>query len=217
MDVFVPGCPPLGGPDLLGAQRAAGRAGPPNPAREIRIKLCHGKRSSSTRSPASKATPRSRSSSTSRATCEDAHFHVTQFRGFEKFCEGRPFYEMPSLMARICGICPVSHLIASAKACDAHPGGAHSRQRRAPAPHPEPGADRAVARAQLLPPLLAGPAAGHGCRPGQAQHLRRGGSHTRRWPATASACASSASRSSNGWAASGFIRPGSCPAASASR
>jgi NAD-reducing hydrogenase large subunit len=49
----------------------------------------------------------------------DAQFHVTQFRGFEKFCEGRPFSEMPSLMARICGICPVSHLIASAKACDA--------------------------------------------------------------------------------------------------
>jgi NAD-reducing hydrogenase large subunit len=49
----------------------------------------------------------------------DAHFHVTQVRGFEKFSEGRPFYEMPSLMARICGICPVSHLIASAKACEA--------------------------------------------------------------------------------------------------
>ncbi len=49
---------------------------------------------------------------------DDAHLHITQFRGFEKFCEGRPFYEMPSLMARICGICPVSHLIASAKACD---------------------------------------------------------------------------------------------------
>jgi NAD-reducing hydrogenase large subunit len=48
----------------------------------------------------------------------DARFHVTQFRGFEKLCEGRPFTEMPSLMARICGICPVSHLIASAKACD---------------------------------------------------------------------------------------------------
>ena len=48
-----------------------------------------------------------------------AHFHVTQLRGFEKFCEGRPFHEMPSLMARICGICPISHLIASAKACDA--------------------------------------------------------------------------------------------------
>jgi len=50
---------------------------------------------------------------------ENAHFHVTQVRGFEKFSEGRPFYEMPSLMARICGICPVSHLLASAKACEA--------------------------------------------------------------------------------------------------
>lgn len=50
---------------------------------------------------------------------EEARFHVTQVRGFEKLCEGRPFYEMPALMARICGICPVSHLIASAKACDA--------------------------------------------------------------------------------------------------
>jgi NAD-reducing hydrogenase large subunit len=44
---------------------------------------------------------------------------VTQFRGFEKLCEGRPLTEMPSLMARTCGICPVSHLTASAKACDA--------------------------------------------------------------------------------------------------
>ena len=50
---------------------------------------------------------------------EDAHLHVLQFRGFEKFCEGRPFYEMPSLTARICGICPLSHLLAGAKACDA--------------------------------------------------------------------------------------------------
>ncbi len=48
-----------------------------------------------------------------------AHLHIGQVRGFEKLCEGRPFYEMPSLMARICGICPVSHLMASAKACDA--------------------------------------------------------------------------------------------------
>jgi NAD-reducing hydrogenase large subunit len=47
-----------------------------------------------------------------------AQFHVTQFRGFEKFVEGRPMTEMPSVMARICGICPVSHLMASAKACD---------------------------------------------------------------------------------------------------
>src|SRR5208337_1522832 len=49
----------------------------------------------------------------------EAYFHTTQLRGFEKFVEGRPYYEMPYLMERICGICPVSHLLASAKACDA--------------------------------------------------------------------------------------------------
>jgi len=49
---------------------------------------------------------------------EQAKLHITQLRGFEKFCEGRPFPEMPSLTARTCGICPVSHLIASSKACD---------------------------------------------------------------------------------------------------
>jgi len=48
-----------------------------------------------------------------------ARFHNTQFRGFEKFCEGQVFQEMPNLTTRICGICPVSHQLASAKACDA--------------------------------------------------------------------------------------------------
>lgn len=48
----------------------------------------------------------------------DARFHVTEFRGFEAFCEGRPLWEMPGITARICGICPVSHLLASAKAGD---------------------------------------------------------------------------------------------------
>ncbi len=49
---------------------------------------------------------------------DDARFHVTEFRGFEKFCEGRTFWEMPGITARICGICPVSHLMASSKAGD---------------------------------------------------------------------------------------------------
>ncbi|MEX2183076.1 MAG: Ni/Fe hydrogenase subunit alpha [Chloroflexota bacterium] len=53
-----------------------------------------------------------------RGEVTDAHFHVTQFRGFERIVQGRPIHEMPSIMARICGICPVSHLIASSKACD---------------------------------------------------------------------------------------------------
>jgi NAD-reducing hydrogenase large subunit len=50
---------------------------------------------------------------------QTAQFHIVEFRGFEKFCEGRPFYEMPGLMSRICGICPVSHILSSAKAGDA--------------------------------------------------------------------------------------------------
>ena len=108
-----------------------------------------------------------------RARVEDAYFHVTQFRGFEKFCEGRPFYEMPSLMARICGICPVSHLSPRPRPatrswrCGFRETAAKLRA------GPEPGADRPVARAELLLPLLAGPAARHGRRPGEAQHLRR--------------------------------------------
>jgi NAD-reducing hydrogenase large subunit len=52
-------------------------------------------------------------------TVKEAQFKVVDFRGFEKFTEGRPFYEMPALTSRSCGICPVSHLLASAKACDA--------------------------------------------------------------------------------------------------
>jgi len=54
-----------------------------------------------------------------RGNVEKARFHVTQVRGFEKFCEGRLFWEMPVITARICGICPVSHHLASAKAGDA--------------------------------------------------------------------------------------------------
>jgi NAD-reducing hydrogenase large subunit len=49
---------------------------------------------------------------------ERAYFHVNEFRGFEKFCEGRMFFEMPQITPRICGICPVSHHLASAKAGD---------------------------------------------------------------------------------------------------
>jgi NAD-reducing hydrogenase large subunit len=48
----------------------------------------------------------------------DARFHVVEYRGFEKFCEGRPFTEMAGITARICGICPVSHLLAAAKTGD---------------------------------------------------------------------------------------------------
>ncbi|MCX7604537.1 MAG: Ni/Fe hydrogenase subunit alpha [Bryobacteraceae bacterium] len=49
---------------------------------------------------------------------EAAQFHVGEFRGFEKFAQGRPFHEMPGLMARTCGICPVSHVLAGSRAGD---------------------------------------------------------------------------------------------------
>ncbi len=49
---------------------------------------------------------------------EHAYLHINEFRGFEKFCEGRMYFEMPSITPRICGICPVSHHLAAAKAAD---------------------------------------------------------------------------------------------------
>ena len=48
----------------------------------------------------------------------EARFHVQEFRGFEKFCEGRMLWEMPLITSRICGICPVSHHLASVKATE---------------------------------------------------------------------------------------------------
>ncbi len=44
--------------------------------------------------------------------------HIVEFRGFEKFIQGRPYWELPVLVQRLCGICPVSHHLAAAKATD---------------------------------------------------------------------------------------------------
>lgn len=49
---------------------------------------------------------------------EKAQFQGLEFRGFEKFCEGRTVWEMPVITTRICGTCPVSHHLASVKACE---------------------------------------------------------------------------------------------------
>lgn len=50
---------------------------------------------------------------------QQARLHIVEFRGFERFIEGRPYWEVPTLVQRLCGICPVSHLLAASKACDA--------------------------------------------------------------------------------------------------
>jgi len=50
---------------------------------------------------------------------EEARFHIVEFRGFERFIRGRLFWEVPLIIQRLCGICPVSHHLAAAKAMDA--------------------------------------------------------------------------------------------------
>jgi NAD-reducing hydrogenase large subunit len=47
-----------------------------------------------------------------------ARLHIVEFRGFEAFIEGRPFWEVPVVVQRLCGICPVSHHLAAVKAMD---------------------------------------------------------------------------------------------------
>ncbi len=49
---------------------------------------------------------------------EQVRLHIVEFRGFERFIQGRPFWEVPVLVQRLCGICPVSHHLAAAKALD---------------------------------------------------------------------------------------------------
>lgn len=49
---------------------------------------------------------------------ENAYFHIVEFRGFERFIQGHPYWEAPLLVQRLCGICPVSHHLAAAKAID---------------------------------------------------------------------------------------------------
>ena len=49
---------------------------------------------------------------------QQSRFHIVEFRGFERFIQGRPYWEAPVLVQRLCGICPVSHHLAAAKAMD---------------------------------------------------------------------------------------------------
>jgi NAD-reducing hydrogenase large subunit len=54
---------------------------------------------------------------------EQARLHIVEFRGFERFIQGRPYWEMPVAVQRLCGICPVSHHLCAAKAVDRIVGG----------------------------------------------------------------------------------------------
>ena len=107
---------------------------------------------------------------------QQARLHIVEFRAFEKFIQGRPYWEVPVMVQRLCGICPVSHHLAACKALDQVVGcddaDAHGREDPPPdALRPDP----AVARAALLPSLLARPAVRLRLRHGPPQHRRRGG------------------------------------------
>lgn len=54
---------------------------------------------------------------------KEARLHIVEFRGFERFVQGRPYWEAPVMVQRLCGICPVSHHLAAAKAMDRIVGG----------------------------------------------------------------------------------------------
>jgi NAD-reducing hydrogenase large subunit len=54
---------------------------------------------------------------------KETRLHIVEFRGFERFILGRPFWEVPVIVQRLCGICPVSHHLAAAKAMDRIVGG----------------------------------------------------------------------------------------------
>ena len=105
--------------------------------------------------------------------------HIVEFRGFEVFMRGRPYWEVPIAVQRLCGICPVSHQLAATKAMDLiagygplTPHGGETAAAVALRP------DRAVARAAFLPSRLARPPARLRERGRQAQHHRR----ARRFP-----------------------------------
>ena len=56
---------------------------------------------------------------------QQARLHIVEFRGFEKFIQGRPYWEVPVMVQRLCGICPVSHHLAASKALDMIVGAKH--------------------------------------------------------------------------------------------
>ena len=56
---------------------------------------------------------------------QQVRLHIVEFRGFEKFIQGRPYWEVPVMVQRLCGICPVSHHLAASKAMDIIVGAKH--------------------------------------------------------------------------------------------
>jgi NAD-reducing hydrogenase large subunit len=102
--------------------------------------------------------------------------HIVEFRGFERFIQGRPYWEVPVMVQRLCGICPVSHHLAASKALDIIVGAKQltptaEKMRRLDAQR----ADVAVACAALFSPVVARFAVWLRFTSCAAQHRGRGG------------------------------------------
>ena len=144
----------------------------------------------------------------------DARLNIMEVRGFEKFLQGRPAEEAPRIVTQICGICPVSHHLASAKAVD-------ELLRREDRPDriqaPRAHADRAVHTLPLAALLLPG---GPGLRvhPGRRRHAEERLRRHRRQPGAGhrgrALPGRSGSRSSRPPQAAPSTRSPPCPAAS---
>ena len=103
-----------------------------------------------------------------------ARLHIVEFRGFEAFIEGRPYWEVPVTVQRLCGICPVSHHLAAAKAMDLIAGyGALTPTAEKLRRLLHYGQMVQIARAAFLPSRLARSAVRLRERGRQAQHRRR--------------------------------------------
>jgi NAD-reducing hydrogenase large subunit len=89
---------------------------------------------------------------------QQARLHIVEFRGFEKFIQGRPYWEVPVMVQRLCGICPVSHHLAASKALDQVVGATELTPTAENPPFDALRPDIAVACAAFLPPVVARPA-----------------------------------------------------------
>jgi NAD-reducing hydrogenase large subunit len=123
IDYFLPGCPPRA--DLIWAALVALLGARPLALPyELQIRLTVGTERTMTR----KITidPVTRVEGHGKVTIHlddegnvaQSRLHIVEFRGFERFVQGRPYWEAPVLVQRLCGICPVSHHLAAAKAMD---------------------------------------------------------------------------------------------------
>ena len=150
VDYFIPGCPPPRYAHKLRYNRVAQRQ---NSKHGGKIKVWLKKQRTIVISPITRIEGHAKVTIflNEDDSVKDARFQVVDFRGFEKFSEGRPFYEMPSITSRSCGICPVSHLLASAKACDDIVGVNTACNSHDAAPPDAYGTDDSIARTELLP------------------------------------------------------------------